>query len=85
MSRRNYFMGDHGSVLAGFVSQPSLALAFLYAWLLSIGSRTIRAGYRHLVDRKDRRDLSLFQIGLRFIDRKLLRFRPISVLLCAYS
>ena len=67
------------------LSRLTLAVTFLYAWLLSIGSRTIRAGHRHLVDRKDRRDLSIFQIGLRFIDRKLLHSHAISILLCAYS
>ena len=67
------------------LSRLTLAVAFLYVWLLSVGSRTIRAGLRHLVDRKDRRDLSIFQIGLRFIDRKLLLSLPISVLLCTRS
>lgn len=67
------------------LSRLTLAVAFLYVWLLSIGTRTIRSGLRHLVDRKDRRDLSLFQIGLRFIDRKLLHFLPISVLLSVRS
>jgi len=67
------------------LSRLTLAVAFLYTWLLSVGSRTIRAGLRHLVDRKDRRDLSLFQIGLRFIDRKLLHVLPFSVLLCSVS
>jgi len=70
---------------AARLSRLTLAVAFLYAWLLSVGSRTIRAGLRHLVDRKDRRDLSIFQIGLRFIDRKLLYSHPISVLLCVRS
>jgi DDE family transposase len=65
------------------LSRLTLAVAFLYVWLLSVGSRTIRAGLRHLVDRKDRRDLSLFQIGLRFLDRKLLHVLPISILLCS--
>jgi hypothetical protein len=65
------------------LSRLTLAVALLYVWLLSIGSRTVRAGLRHLVDRKDRRDLSLFQIGWRFIDRKLLRSLPFSVLLHA--
>lgn len=64
------------------LSRLTLAVAFLYVWLLSIGSRTIRAGLRHLVDRKDRRDLSLFQIGLRFIDRRLLHSLPFSLPLC---
>ena len=67
------------------LSRLTLAVAFLYVWLLSVGSRTIRAGLRHLVDRKDRRDLSLFQIGYRFIDRKLLRLLPFSISLCLYS
>lgn len=64
------------------LSRLTLAVAFLYVWLLSIGSRTIRAGLRHLVDRRDRRDLSLFQIGLRFIDRCLLHSLPFSLPLC---
>ena len=67
------------------LSRLTLAVAFLYVWLLSTGSRTIRAGFRHLVDRKDRRDLSVFQIGLRFIDRKLLHLLPFSIPLCRYS
>jgi hypothetical protein len=67
------------------LSRLTLAVAFLYAWLLSVGSRTIRTGHRHLVDRKDRRDLSIFQIGLRFIDRKLLHLLPFSIPFCRYS
>jgi len=61
------------------LSRLTLAVAFLYVWLLSVGSRTVRAGLRHFVDRKDRRDLSLFQIGLRFIDRRLLNSLPFSL------
>jgi len=66
------------------LSRLTLAVAFLYVWLLSNGGKFVRAGLRHLVDRKDRRDLSLFQIGLRLLDRKLLNSLPISVPLCAY-
>ena len=65
------------------LSRLTLAVAFLYVWLLSVGSRTVRVGLRHLVDRKDRRDLSIFQIGLRFIDRKLLHSLPFSLPLCS--
>jgi hypothetical protein len=61
------------------LSRLTLAVAFLYVWLLSVGSRTVRAGLRHFVDRKDRRDLSIFQIGLRFIDRRLLNSLPFSL------
>ena len=65
------------------LSRLTLAVAFLYVWLLSVGSRTIRAGLRHFVDRKDRRDLSIFQIGFRFIDRQLLNSLPFSLSLCS--
>ena len=66
------------------LSRLTLAVAFLYVWLLSTGTKSIRAGLRHLVDRKDRRDLSLFQIGLRLIERKLLRQLPVFASLCPY-
>jgi hypothetical protein len=65
------------------LSRFTLAIAFLYVWLLSVGCRTIRTGLRHFVDRKDRRDLSIFQIGLRFIDRKLIYSLPFSLPLCS--
>jgi hypothetical protein len=65
------------------LSRLTLVVAFLYVWLLSVGSRTIRSGLRHFVDRKDRRDLSLFQIGLRFIDRCLLQSLSFSLPLWA--
>lgn len=70
---------------ANRLSRLTLAVAFLYDWLLAVGSQTIRAGLRQLVNRKDRRDLSLFQIGLRFIDRKLLHSLSISMSLYARS
>ncbi len=53
------------------LSRLTLAVAFLYVWLMAVGSQTIQKGLRHLVDRHDRRDLSIFQIGLRFIERRL--------------
>ena len=37
-----------------------LAVAILYVWLVSVGTRTIRSGLRHLVDWKERRDLCIF-------------------------
>ena len=66
------------------LSRLTLAVAFLYVWLLSNGAKFVRAGLRPLVDRKERRDLSLFQIGLRILDRQLLLALPISLTLCAY-
>jgi len=66
------------------LSRLTLAVALLYVWLVSTGTCTIHDGLRHLVDRKDRRDLSIFQIGLRFIDRHLANSSPFNVSLCSY-
>jgi hypothetical protein len=54
------------------LSRLTLAVVFLYVWCMAVGTRTIRSGLRHLVDRIDRRDLSVFQIGLRYIERQLI-------------
>ena len=66
------------------LSRLTLAVAFVYIWLISVGGRTIHAGLRSLVDRHDRRDLSIFQIGLRFIQRRLTNAVPVSISLCVY-
>ena len=66
------------------LSRLTLAVAYLYVWLISIGTRTIQAGLRHLVDRNDRRDLSLFQIGFRYIQRRLTNALSIHPALCIY-
>jgi len=66
------------------LSRLTLAVAFLYLWAITIGGRIIHRGQRHLVDRKDRRDLSIFQIGLRFIERCITNVLSIPVSLCAY-
>jgi hypothetical protein len=82
---------DHGfdlesTMLQDFqkLSRLTLAVVFLYVWLMSVGGRTIHEGLRHLVDRHDRRDLSIFQIGLRFIERRLTNDFSITVPLCSY-
>jgi hypothetical protein len=66
------------------LSRLTLAVAILYVWLVSIGTRTIHAGKRHLVDRRERRDLCIFQIGLRFIERSLTNAHTIQILFCSY-
>lgn len=84
-------MKKHGfdlecSMLHSFIrlSRLTLAVAFLYVWLVSSGGRIIHQGLRHLVDRKNRRDLSIFQIGLRFIERRLVNAASIYISLCSY-
>ena len=66
------------------LSRLTLAVAFLYVWAISVGGRTIHEGLRHLVDRNDRRDLSIFQIGLRFTERRMTNDLPVQVPLFTY-
>jgi len=66
------------------LSRLTLAVVILYVWLVSVGTQTIRSGNRHLVDRKDRRDLCIFQIGLRFIERCLTNDLAFYFPLCSF-
>lgn len=61
------------------LSRLTLAVCLLYVWLLRTGRQVIKAGRRAWVDRNDRRDLSLFQIGLRTIERLLALNLPVTV------
>jgi hypothetical protein len=69
---------------ANRLSCLTLAVVLLYVWSMSTGARTIHEGRRQLVDRKDRRDLSIFQIGLRYIERQLINALPLHLSLCTY-
>ena len=69
---------------AEHLSRLTLVVAYLFDWLISAGAKIIHIGLRHLVDRKDRRDLSLFQIGWRFVERQILRLSPFPLSLCVY-
>ncbi len=64
------------------LSRLTLAVALLYVWLVSTGARAIKNGQRHWVDRKDRRDLSIFRIGLRLTERRLINNLSISIPVC---
>lgn len=61
------------------LSRLTFAVALLYFWLVAFGSQIIKSGLRRLVDRNDRRDLSIFQIGLRSIQRRLTNQKRISI------
>jgi hypothetical protein len=50
------------------LSRLTLAVALLYVWVVAFGSYTIKLGRRYLVDRHDRRDLSIFRIGLDMLE-----------------
>ena len=53
------------------LSRLLLALCLLYVWLVLYGERVIKAGWRPWVDRRERRDLSIFRIGLDVLQRCL--------------
>lgn len=57
------------------LSRLTLAAALLYVWLVALGSQVIKEGTRRLVDRADRRDLSIFRIGCRMIERYIANSR----------
>jgi hypothetical protein len=73
-------------MLQDFLRIPrlTLAVALLYVWLISVDGRAIHQGLRLLVDHNECRDLNIFQIGLRFIQRRLTNSLSISVPLCYY-
>jgi hypothetical protein len=47
----------------------TLAVILLYVWLVAFGSQVVKSGRRHLVDRRDRRDFSIFRIGRNMAER----------------
>ncbi len=65
------------------LSRLTLAVAYLDVWSISVGSKTIKNSQRDQVDRKDRRDLSIIQIGLRYIERRLINSLSCPIILCS--
>jgi Transposase DDE domain len=61
------------------LSRLTLAVVLLYAWLVTSAARVIKRGLRQQVDRHDRRDLSIFQIGLRWIERCIKNRQPFTM------
>lgn len=59
------------------LSRLTLAAALLYVLLVAFGSYVIKRGWRKLVDRTDRRDLSIFRIGYDMFERCLSTGPPV--------
>ena len=65
------------------ISRLVLAVCMTFIWLITLGGWVVKRGYRHLVDRKDRRDKSYFRLGWDWLERCLslglpwrLQFKP---------
>lgn len=59
------------------LSRLLLALCWVYVWLMHVGGWVIKCGQRHLVDRTDRRDRSLVEIGRYWIRRRRASRKPL--------
>ncbi len=64
------------------LSRLILAVALLFNWLVALGVRIRQRRLAHWIDRSDRYDLSIFQTGLRWVERALTNLHPVDVLLC---
>lgn len=66
------------------LSRLTLAVAWLYLWLVAFGSAVIKDGRRKEVDRPHRRDLSIFRIGYDMLERCLINQRRYTLRLLPY-
>ena len=62
----------------------TLAVCLLYLWLIAFGSRIIKRGLRKLVDRKSRRDLSIFRIGFDMAQRLIANTASLTIFLVPF-
>lgn len=53
------------------LNRLTFAVCLLFVWFIALGVAITRLGVAHLVDRKDRRDLSFFRRGFDWLDRIL--------------
>ncbi len=66
------------------LSRLTLVVALAYVWLVAFGSSVIKQGLRYLVDRSDRRDLSIFRIGYDMFERRMTNQQTVPIRLLPY-
>jgi hypothetical protein len=59
------------------LARLTLAGCLLDLGLVAMAEHGVLSRHAHAVDRRDRRDLSLFRLGWDFVERRLARFDPI--------
>jgi len=52
----------------GRIALLMIAACLAYIWIIDLGRRAQTHGYTPIIHRRDRCDLSLFQLGLRLLD-----------------
>lgn len=58
------------------IERLMLGICIAYVWLISLGSWVVKNGYRHLIDRKDRRDKSYFRLGWDWVEHCICLSQP---------
>ena len=53
------------------ISRLMIATSLAYIWLVYLGEYALEQSWHLLIDRTERRDLSLFQLGARLLNRLL--------------
>ena len=66
------------------LNRLTMVVCLLYVWLVSYGSKVIKMGWRHLVDCKSRKDLSIFRIGYDMAERQFTNGGALKIFLCPY-
>ena len=66
------------------LSRLVVALAWVYTWLMHVGTWVVKQGLRRMVDRTDRRDRSYVEIGRRWLRRCMTNGLPLRVALKPY-
>lgn len=61
------------------LSRLTLAVALRYVTICAFGAQTIKNGKRRLIDRPDRRDLSIFRIGKDMLERCVINGDPVAI------
>lgn len=61
-----------------------LAVAITFVWFISLGSWVVKRGFRHLVDRKDRRDKSYFRLGWDWLKYCQRHNQPLKLIFVPY-
>ena len=59
------------------LSRLMLVVSLVYVWLMAAGEHVLQHGLRKIVDRADRRDLSVFRLGWDYVLHRLNLDRPI--------